>query len=181
MVAGSGSTAPAGPVGRILIAVLGVLGVVTAGLLELAIALHHSSSTVTRRGFVTTTVSGPAAPSPTLVVTCLAAGLVLILVAIFFRHITRIDISGVGEIDLDCAADLAGKVAAKAGGDPAKATALYRNAAAHAAAIASGQPTLRTRIAQAAVGSTRSMLSDDTLQDLVDKAETDYHAQGTAP
>lgn len=181
MAAATGSAAPAGAAGRVLIAILGVLGVVVAGLLELAIALHHSTSTVTRRGAVTTTVSGPAAPSPTLVTTCLAAGLVLILVAILFRHITKIGITGVGEIDLDCAAKLAGKVAAKAGGDPAKATALYKNAATHAAAIATGQPTLRTRIAQVAAGSARSLLTDDTLQNLVDKAETDYQAQAPPP
>ena len=163
---------------RILIAVMGVLGVIAAGLFELAIVLHHSTTTVTKHGPVTTTVSGPSAPAPALVTTCLAAGLVLILTAIFFTRISKIAITGVGEIDLSSAARLAGKVAAKAGGDPAKAAALYKTAATHAAAIASSQPTIRARLAHVAAGSPSMLLTDDTLQELVDNADTAYQTPG---
>lgn len=166
---------------RILIAVMGVIGVIAAVLLELAIVQHHSTSTVTKRGSVTTTVTGPSAPAPALVTACLAAGLVLILTAIFFTRISKVAITGVGEIDLTAAAKLAGKVAAKAGGDPDKATALYKTAATHAAALAASQPTIRARIAQIAAGSPSTVLTDDTLQHLVDTADTAYHAPDLSP
>jgi hypothetical protein len=97
---------------------------------------------------------------------------VLLVVAAFFSRISKVVITGVGEIDLNTAATLAGKVAEKTGGDPTKAAHLYRTAASHAAGLVSQRVPATTRIASFAhVGwNTESSLDDQTMQRLVDDA-----------
>jgi hypothetical protein len=159
---------------RILLAALGVLGVVAAVVLELVILRYHSTTTTTKIANVTTTVKGPSAPAAALVTTCLAAGLVLLLVTAFFGRISKIAITGVGEIDLNTAASLAGKVAAKAGKDSAAAEQLYKTAASKAAGLVSQRLPLTSRMAGLApmAVSTPTALDDQTLQKLVDDAWT---------
>ena len=155
-----------------ILAVVGVVAIVGAAVLEVVILAYHSTSTVTKNGTVTTTVTGPSAPPAALVTTCLAAGIVLLLVAAFFSRISKVAITGIGEIDLNSAAALAGKVAEKAGGDPAKATQLYKTAAAQAAGLVSQTLPATTRVAGFAhMGwNTESILDDQTLQKMVDEA-----------
>lgn len=157
---------------QIILAAAGVVAILAAATLEVVILVHHSTSTVTKSGTVTTTITGPSAPSAALVTTCLGAGVVLLLVAAFFSRISKIAITGVGEIDLNAAATLAGKVAEKTGGDPAKAAQLYKTAASHAAELVSQRVPATTRIASfARVGwNTESILDDQTLQKMVDDA-----------
>jgi hypothetical protein len=135
-------------------------------------AVPAGASTVTKSGRVTTTVTGPSAPPAALVTTCLGAGIVLLLTAAFFSRISKVVITGVGEIDLNAAATLAGKVAEKSGGDPAKAEELYKTAASQAAGLVSQRLPATTRIASFAhVGwNTAAALDDQTLQKLVDDA-----------
>jgi hypothetical protein len=158
---------------RIFIAVLGVIGVGAAVGLQLVILSSHSTTTTTKIANVTRTVKGPSAPAAGLVTTCLAAGLVLLLVTAFYGRISKIAITGVGEIDLNAAASLAGKVAAKANGDSARAEQLYRAAASKAAGLVSQRLPLTSRmtgLAPMAV-STPAPLDDQTLQQLVDEAD----------
>jgi hypothetical protein len=158
---------------RIFLAELGVLAVVAAVVLEVVILSYHSTTTTTKIANVTRTVKGPSAPAAALVTTCLATGLVLLLVTAFYGRISKIAITGVGEIDLNAAASIAGKVAAKAKGDSARAEQLYRAAASKAAGLVSQRLPLTTRM----VGmtpmavSTPTPLDDQTLQNLVDDAD----------
>lgn len=157
---------------QIILAIVGGVAILAAATLEVVILVYHSTSIVTKSGTVTTTVTGPSAPPAALVTTCLGAGVVLLLVAAFFSRISKVAITGVGEIDLNSAATLAGKVAAKTGGDPAKATQLYKTAASQAAALVSQRAPATARIASFAhVGwNTESVLDDHTLQKMVDDA-----------
>jgi hypothetical protein len=83
-------------------------------------------------------------------------------------------ITGVGEIDLNAAATLAGKVAEKTHGDPVKAEAMYKTAASQAAGLVSQRVPTTARIASFAhVGwNTQSVLDDQTLQKIVDDVAT---------
>lgn len=105
---------------QLILALAGLVAVVAAAVLEVVILEYHSTSTVTKSDTVTTTITGPSAPPAALVTMCLGAGVVLLLVAAFFSRISKVAITGVGEIDLNTAATLAGKVAKKTGGDPVK-------------------------------------------------------------
>jgi hypothetical protein len=159
---------------QISLAVAGVVTILAAAALEVVMLAHHSTSTVRKSGSLTTTITGPSAPPAALVTTCLGAGVVLLLVAAFFSRISKIAITGIGEIDLNSAATLAGKVAQKAGGDPAKAARLYKIAASQAAGLVGESVPAATRMASfARVGwNTESILDDQTLQNIVDKAAT---------
>lgn len=157
---------------QIILAIAGAVAILAAAVLEVVTLVHHSTSTVTKSGTVTTTTTGPSAPPATLVTTCLGAGVVLLLVAAFFSRISKIAITGVGEIDLNSAAALAGKVAEKAGGNSAKAAQLYKAAASQAAGLVSQRVPAAPRTARFAhVGwNTESILDDQTLQKIVDDA-----------
>jgi len=162
-----------GPVSwQLILAIAGVVAVAAAATLEVVTLAYHSTSTVTKSGTVTTTVTGPAAPPAALVTTCFGAGVVLLLVAAFFSRISKIAITGIGEIDLNAAATLAGKVAEKTGGDPAKTAQLYKTAASQAAELVSQRVPATTRVSSLAhVGwNTESILDDQTLQKIVDDA-----------
>jgi hypothetical protein len=129
--------------------------------------LHHSSSTVVRRltgstpGTVTTVSA--AAPAPSLVATCLGAGIVLLLVGAFFSRITKISIDNVGEIDLATVSKLADKSAQAADSVPKAAQILKRAAAAVVERNRSSAP------GGAPAGSSPPP-DDATLQAMVDEA-----------
>jgi hypothetical protein len=159
---------------QIILAVAGVVAILAAAALEVVSLVYHSTSTVTKSGTVTTTITGPSPPPAALVTTCLGAGIVLLLVAAFFSRISKVAITGVGEIDLNAAATLAGKVAEKTHGDPVKAEAMYKTAASQAAGLVSQRVPTTARIASFAhVGwNTQSVLDDQTLQKIVDDVAT---------
>jgi len=158
---------------QIVIAFLGVLGIVAAVALELVILRYHSTSTVTRTATVITSTRGPSAPAAALVTTCLATGVTLLLVAAFFSRISKVAIAGIGQIDLSTAASLAGKVAAKAKGDPVRAEQLYKSAASKAAGLVSQRLPVMSRMASLAPTgwSPASSIDDAKLQELVDEAD----------
>src|SRR5262245_36459596 len=81
--------------------VAGAALVVMSAILELVIIRYHSSTVVTKSGDTTTTVTGPSAPPATLVTACLGAGIVCILAAAFFSRISKVVVTGIGELDLD--------------------------------------------------------------------------------
>jgi hypothetical protein len=161
---------PTGAGGRsrwqIALTVLGAALVIAGGVLEFDI-LHHSSSTVVRRltgstpGTVTTVSA--AAPAPSLVATCLGAGIVLLLVGAFFSRITKISIDNVGEIDLATVSKLADKSAQAADSVPKAAQILKRAAAAVVERNRSSAP------GGAPAGSSAPP-DDATLQAMVDEA-----------
>jgi hypothetical protein len=161
---------PTGAGGRsrwqIALTVLGAALVIAGGVLEFDI-LHHSSSTVVRRltgstpGTVTTVSA--AAPAPSLVATCLGAGIVLLLVGAFFSRITKISIDNVGEIDLATVSKLADKSAQAADSVPKAAQILKRAAAAVVERNRSSAP------GGAPAGSSPPP-DDATLQAMVDEA-----------
>src|SRR5215472_11953611 len=137
MADGTADKAPSTVPWQVILAIAGGVAILAAATLEVVIPVYHSMSIVTMSGTLTTIVTGSSAPPAALVTTCLGAGVVLLLVVAFFSRISKVVITGVGEIDLNSAATLAGKVAAKTGGDPAKATQLYKTPATQAAALVS--------------------------------------------
>jgi hypothetical protein len=160
---------------RIILAATGVLTVAAAAALEIVTVLHHSTSTVTKIGGITTTVTGPPAPASALVTACLGAGVLLLLAAAFFNRISKVTIPGVGEIDFETSTKIAGKAAAKSGGDAAKAAEIYKGAVWRAASLVGQRAPTITRVSSSArVGwNTESALDDQTLQQLVDEAARD--------
>lgn len=108
---------------QITLLVSGFALVILAIVLQAVISSFHSTTVVSKVGDVTTTTTGPAAPAAALVTTLLGAGAVLILAGAFFSKISKIVLTGIGEIDMSTQADIAGKAAA-ATDDPAKAKSL---------------------------------------------------------
>src|ERR1700733_9462039 len=117
---------------QIVLGAAGAVAVAAGAVLEVVILKYHSTSTVNKNGNLTTTVTGPSAPTASLVTACLGAGVLLLLTSAFFSRISKVVITGIGEIDLDTEAALAGKAAAKAGGDPAKTAKIYKRAVSNA-------------------------------------------------
>jgi hypothetical protein len=150
----------------------GLLAVAAAATLEVVILMYHSTSKVIKNGSTTSTIAGPAAPTATLVTTCLGVGVLLILAAAFFSRISKLAIAGVGEVDLDAAAAIAGKAAAKAGGDPGKTATIYKAAASRAAEIVAQRTPVPARMSAVAPARwpVAPPLDDNELQELVDKA-----------
>jgi len=96
----------------------------------------HSTSTVTKVGDTTVTTAGPSAPPDSLVVGFIAAGVLLLVMAMFCDRVSKLSISGFGEIDLENGAALAAAAAEKAGGDVEKTKQIYRKAAPAVARVA---------------------------------------------
>jgi hypothetical protein len=107
---------------------VGIIGLAAGVALEIALLVHHSTSTVTKVGTSTVTTTGPAGPTQALVTTCLGIGAVLILASAFFSRISKLVLPGGYELDLDAGAKLAGAIAAKTS-EPAVAEQLYKQAA----------------------------------------------------
>jgi hypothetical protein len=157
---------------QIMLGTAGVVAVAAGAVLEIVIVNYHSTSTVTKSSDLTTTVTGPSAPPAALVTACLGAGVVLLLACAFFGRISKIVITGIGEIDLDAEAALAGKAAAKSGGDPAKTERIYKRAVSNAVGMVNQSAPTTTRVSTGAQIGWRVMpsLSEGTLQKLVDDA-----------
>lgn len=162
------------------LAITGILGVIAAFVLEITALRHHATTTVQKSATLTTTTTGPSAPPASLVTTVLAAGIVLILVAAFFSRINKIAITGVGEIDLNTAAAIAGKAAARARGDAKETERIYKAATSQAAGLVTRRvaelatqrvPAMNHLMSFAHTGSDlQPMLDDGTLQQIVDNA-----------
>jgi hypothetical protein len=157
---------------QITLAAAGLVAIAAAATLEIVILTYHSTSKVIKSGGTTSTIAGPAAPTAALVTTCLGASVLLLLAAAFFSRISKLVITGVGEIDLNAAATIAGKAAAKAGGDEAKTATIYKAAASRAAEMVARRTPVTTRISTLVPTrwQTAPLLDDGELQDLVDKA-----------
>jgi hypothetical protein len=107
---------------------VGIIGLAAGVALEIALLVHHSTSTVTRVGRSTVTTTGSAGPTQALVTTCLGIGAVLILASAFFSRISKLVLPGGYELDLEAGAKLAGAIAAKTS-EPAVAEQLYKQTA----------------------------------------------------
>jgi hypothetical protein len=129
---------------QILLSVVGVAAVAAGAVLEIVLLSYHSTSTVVKAGTLTasTTVSttGPAAPSASLVTTCVGIGAALILAAAFFGHINKVILPGGYELDLDNGAKIAAAIATRTS-DPAVAAELYKRVAPRAAEMTGAAPT----------------------------------------
>jgi hypothetical protein len=86
---------------QIMLGAAGAVAVAAGAVLEVVILKYHSTSTVNKNGNPTTTVTGPSAPTASLVTACLGAGLLLLFASAFFSRISKVVITGIGEIDLD--------------------------------------------------------------------------------
>ena len=114
---------------RIGMVVGGILLLASAVVLEIVALKYHAVTQVVKETAKsasmstesTTTTKGPAGPPTATVATAAALGTALILVAAFFNRVTKISAGGV---DLELAADVAAKAAAKSGGDSTKAAEL---------------------------------------------------------
>jgi hypothetical protein len=160
----------------VTLTVVGSVLVLAAAVLQWVISSYHSTTVVTKAGDTTTTVTGPSAPPATLVTTCLAAGIICILAGAFFSRISKVVVTGIGEVDLETQSALAGEVAKKAKGNPEMARKIYRKAAPQVAqklavrviAGASGEAAPVTP--NFAPQSIQVGLSDAELTDIVDEA-----------
>jgi hypothetical protein len=113
-----------------VLAISGALLILASVVLELVILNYHSTSTVTKlTGGATITTTGPSAPPASLVATVFATGIIALLAAAFFSRISKVVLTGVGEIDLQTQADIAAASAGAAKNDPTKIKAIYQLAA----------------------------------------------------
>jgi hypothetical protein len=155
---------------QVILFTAGVAGIAAGAVLEIALLVHHTTSTVVKAGSATVTSSGPAGPSQSLVTTCLFIGAVLILAAAFFSRISKLVLPGGYELDLDTGAKLAGAIAAKTS-EPAVAEELYKQAAPRAAQLMATPQTAAGGLAQGQVfAASAEPLTDATIAGLVDDA-----------
>jgi hypothetical protein len=108
---------------QITLVVAGAILIAGGAVLQVVISRLHSTTVVTKTAHTTTTVTGPSPPPTALVTTVLGAGVVLLIVGALFSKISKIVLTGIGEIDLGTQADIAGKAAA-ATNDPGMAMSL---------------------------------------------------------
>jgi hypothetical protein len=88
--------------GRVWLAVGAAIFIIGAGLLTVVSVRYHQTVTVTTRGDVKTTVTGPAGPSVGLISAVLGVGFVLLLVASFFNRVAEVT-SPLGGVKLTAA------------------------------------------------------------------------------
>jgi hypothetical protein len=158
---------------QITLGVAGGLAIIAGVILELVIAQYHSTTAVVKAGNITTTTTGPPAPASGLVTGCLGAGVLLLLAAAFFSRISKVVVTGIGEIDIDTGAELAAKAAAKAGGDPDKTKAIYKRAASKITAQAVMERAPAARSMNIAPVTAAIQLNDADLQRIVDEAASE--------
>lgn len=130
---------------QVLLTGLGLLTVVSAGALAVSALRFHQVTTQTTtpaaKAAVGTpavkasikTVTGPSAPSTTMIGTTSSVGAVLIVAGAFFDRLTKVVIGGL-ELDFDTAAEIAGTAAALTGGDKENTASIVRRATAKATA-----------------------------------------------
>jgi hypothetical protein len=111
-----------------LLIVLGIILLAAAGFLQWVISSYHTTSTVSKVGDVTTTVTGPSGPPAALVTTCLGVGAILVLAGCFFGRISKVVITGIGELDLSTQADIAKAATEAVGNDPTKVGEVLKRA-----------------------------------------------------
>lgn len=139
--------------------------IIGAAVLQVVISSFHSTTTVSHLpGGTTQTTTGPAAPPAALVTTCLGLGVILLIVGALYSRISKITLTGVGEIDLDTQAAIAAKAAQVTGGNPARTKQLVKRAN-------------EKLLVQQAVGhiSPHIAASDDAISNLVQTAATELH------
>jgi Zn-dependent protease with chaperone function len=89
-VANQSDVQPRDP-GRVWLAVGAAILIIGAGVLAVVSVRYHQIVTVTVRGDVRTTVTGPPGPSVGLISATLGAGFVLLLVAAFFNRVAEVN------------------------------------------------------------------------------------------
>jgi hypothetical protein len=151
---------------QVILFTAGAAGLAAAIVLEIALLVHHTTSTVLRTGTSTVTNAGPAGPSQSLVTTCLIVGVAFVLASAFFSRISKLVLPGGFALDLNTGAKLAGAIAAKTS-QPDVAERLYKQAAPKAAQLMSTELMSATQPGPAAT----APLDDATVARIVDEAE----------
>ena len=130
--------------GRVWLAVGAAILIIGAGVLAVVSVRYHQIVTMTVRGDVRTTVTGPPGPSVGLISATLGAGFVLLLVAAFFSRVTEVS-SPLGGVKLTPAqAGSAARGAVKAvGNNPEKVAKVVEEIAPQVAVASEVEDSLR--------------------------------------
>lgn len=126
----NGSTAPPSnwvDLGRAALAIAAAVLLIGAVVFAVVSVRYHQVVTVTVRGHVKTTVTGPPGPSVGLISATLGAGVALLLLAVFFNRATELSLPG--GISIKLGARVARKAAEAAPGDPEKIAKIYEQVA----------------------------------------------------
>ena len=158
---------------RFALAILGVVALVAGLVIEVVAVNYHqvaqASVTGTSPDTVTTTVTGPSAPSSALITGLVGAAVILLIIAAFLPRISKVVFPWGGELDFGTSAALTGVIATKTS-DAAEAEKLYKGAA---AAIVSNAPSMRVAARMPMSWNTQSLVDEGTLNQIVDSVRTD--------